>query len=50
MYKPIRSGSSGSEGILHSAVETFHEAVGLRVIGCGLCMLDGEERTKSGPK
>jgi hypothetical protein len=50
VYKPIRSGGSGSEGILHSAMETLYETVGLRMIGCGLCVLDGEERTKSCPK
>jgi hypothetical protein len=50
MQKPVRSGSSGSEGILQSAVEPLYEAVRLRMIGCGLCVLDGEERTKSGPK
>jgi hypothetical protein len=50
MMIPIRSGGSGSEGILQSAVEPLHEAVGLRMIGSCLSVLYGEERTKSCPQ
>jgi hypothetical protein len=43
-------GCSGSEGILQSAVEPLHEAVGLRMVCCRLGVFDGEEGTKSGPQ
>jgi hypothetical protein len=50
MDEPIRSGRSGSEGILQTAVESLHEAVGLRMVGGCLSVCDGEKRTKAGPQ
>jgi hypothetical protein len=50
MDKPISSSRSGSEGILQTVVESLHEAVGLRMVGGGLSVRDGEKRTKAGPQ
>ena len=42
MVEPVGGGSAGAEGRLEAAVEAFHEAVGLRVVGGGGVVVDVE--------
>ena len=47
---PVSSSTAAAESSLKAAVETFHEAISLRMIGCGRLMSDIESGTKRGPK
>ena len=47
---PVSSSTAASKSSLKAAVETFHEAISLRMIGCGRLMSDIEAGTKRGPK
>ena len=47
---PVSSSAAAAESSLKAAVETFHEAISLRMIGCGGLMSDIEAGTKGGPK
>ena len=50
VMKPVSSSTAGMESGFEATVESFHEAISLRVIGCGGLMSDIEVGTKGGPK
>ncbi len=50
MVDPVRHGAAGKEGVLQAAVEVFYHPVGLRVVGCGLVVLDVEQDAEDGPQ
>ena len=46
VVKPVSSSTAAAESGLKAVVESFHEAISLRVIGCGGLMSDIEAGTK----
>ena len=46
VVKPVSSSTATAESGLKAVVESFHEAISLRVIGCGGLMSDIEAGTK----
>ena len=47
---PVSGGSPGSEGILKASMETFHQAVGLWMVGGGRPVLDVKLSAKAVPE
>ena len=50
MVEPVSSGAAGPEGSFQPAVKSFHEAVGLRMVGGGGLMRDVEARAERSPE
>ena len=50
MMVPVSSGAAGAEGCFETAVETFHQTVGLGVIGSGGLVRDIEVRAERDPQ
>ena len=50
VVKPVSCSTAGAESGFKAMVETFHEAISLRMIGSGGLMRDIEVRTKRGPE
>ena len=50
MMVPVSSGAAGAEGCFEMAVETFHQTVGLGVIGSGGLVRDIEVRAERDPQ
>ncbi len=50
MREPVCPYWTCSQGFLQAAVEAFHKAVRLRMVGSGLSVRNVEERAKTGPQ
>ena len=50
MVEPVSGGAAGPEGSFQPAVKSFHEAVGLRMVGGGGLMRDVEARAERSPE
>ena len=50
MVEPVSGGAAGAEGSFQPAVKSFHEAVGLRMVGGGGLMRDVEARAERSPE
>jgi hypothetical protein len=45
---PINCGAAGSECVFEAAVESFHQTIGLRMVGCCVGMLDIQQVAQGG--
>ena len=50
MVIPVSAGGAGPEGVLQAAVETFHKAIGLGVVGGGRAVLNVELGAEAVPE
>ena len=50
MVEPVSGSAAGLEGSFQLAVKSFHEAVGLRMVGGGGLMRDVEARAERSPE